>query len=730
MQKTNYHPPISDLISPDMVPEKLGFIQPVMNNLLSGMHYKELVRDISRFGEQGFIAITLVPYTPLDLPILGTEMQLILNPGSEPGTSEFPLSLSYEWQILRYIRSFQITSFAETARSVFDMLLDIFGTDQDSLLTETILGFIDTDNDDYIQLFIDAFNNNSKYAPNQLTHPNTGEVTTDVTDLLTQLDNHGVNPINLVYEDYLQQGDGEADFKLNIEYLFSRIRTAFSLEDFKQILVPQASAALNNISVGLTFPTKYLRQVDATTFEPLKDSGGNDVPSMLTFNVGRLQFSTEHGLEFENESSFNFPLSEIGKTGLIVGFNDLKMDLSRTKNIPEASADGRPTDFIGVYITEGVINLPKKWFKEQNNTTAQIYGRNLLIGTGGISGNIGLEAHPTTPPATGEEPELKLKLGTNSGFEVALNRFNVAFQQNSIISSDVKGSITIPNFKQIDENGDAVAGDLKLGVMMHFAEDGDFSITAIPNEGRKKIGIEGVFSFDVDTFAVGRKEDRFYVEVSGGLSITADFGNDVNLPKGLEIPKLRIWEDGSFEMPLDKPPFPSEVRLKFGPVELYVSNMHIGSYEKNGRPYKYFGFDGGLDTNPTSVDAKGTGIKLYFSVDGGPLDIFVRIQRIDIDLIIPAGDGAENAALVLKGFLAVRDGGNGTTEYAGGVDITLPRLNFRGSAAMRLNPQKPNFIVDAQIEMNKGIPLGSTGLSIYGFRGLVGKNYVATKQAA
>lgn len=131
-----------------------------------------------------------MPYTPLDLPILGTEMQLLLNPNNQ-GVSEFPLSLSYEWQILRYIRGFQITNFAETARSIFDMLLEIFGTSQDSLLEETILGFIDTDNDDYIQLFIDDFNNNNKYAPNQLTHPNTGEVTTDVTGLLIQLDNYG-----------------------------------------------------------------------------------------------------------------------------------------------------------------------------------------------------------------------------------------------------------------------------------------------------------------------------------------------------------------------------------------------------------------------------------------------------------------------------------------------------------------------------------------------------------
>ena len=67
MSKTDYYPPISDLISPDMVPEKLGFIQPSMNNLVSGIHYKELVQDISRFGEQGFIAITLVPYTPLEI---------------------------------------------------------------------------------------------------------------------------------------------------------------------------------------------------------------------------------------------------------------------------------------------------------------------------------------------------------------------------------------------------------------------------------------------------------------------------------------------------------------------------------------------------------------------------------------------------------------------------------------------------------------------------------------
>ena len=72
----------------------------------------------------------------------------------------------------------------------------------------------------------------------------------------------------------------------------------------------------------------------------------------------------------------------------------------------------------------------------------------------------------------------------------------------------------------------------------------------------------------------------------------------------------------------------------------------------------------------------------------------------------------------------------GGTEYAGGITFTLPKLKMGGSAAMRYNPDVPAFLIDVGFEIPTPIPLGPTGLGSYGFRGLVGSNYVATREAA
>src|SRR5680860_571067 len=76
-----------------------------------------------------------------------------------------------------------------------------------------------------------------------------------------------------------------------------------------------------------------------------------------------------------------------------------KLDLSRKTNIPEATADGRPNDFMGVYIQDGIIGFPQFWNHDDSNSTGQIVARNLLVGTGGISGTLGLEAKTAGNPS-------------------------------------------------------------------------------------------------------------------------------------------------------------------------------------------------------------------------------------------------------------------------------------------------------------------------------------------
>ena len=144
------------------------------------------------------------------------------------------------------------------------------------------------------------------------------------------------------------------------------------------------------------------------------------------------------------------------------------------------------------------------------------------------------------------------------------------------------------------------------------------------------------------------------------------------------------------------------------------------------------------------------GIKYYYTVDGPytknvhDFKWFIRLESLAIDIYIPDGGTPENAAVIIKGFLSIKDPKipEGTvdplltilknaTEYAGGVYISIPKFKgLEASASMRLTPQVPAFIIDLGIEISTPILLGTTGLGIYGFRAIFGKRYVATKEAA
>ncbi|MDQ3016425.1 MAG: hypothetical protein M3R25_06885, partial [Bacteroidota bacterium] len=169
-------------------------------------------------------------------------------------------------------------------------------------------------------------------------------------------------------------------------------------------------------------------------------------------------------------------------------------------------------------------------------------------------------------------------------------------------------------------------------------------------------------------------------------------------------------------------------------MKLSVTALSMGSYERGIRKYKYVGFDGGINISPGGVDARANGVKLYYSVDDpNDLDIFIRIEGIAIDLIIPGSASPKDAAVILSGFLSMKEpdpaigDSDAGSEYAGAVAFSLPRANIAGSAGIRFQPNWPAFIVDASLELATPIPLGSTGLSIYGFRGLLGLRYVASR---
>lgn len=718
MPTSEFFPSLKNLISTDKIPSPLSDLTEGLDTIFEHLYYKDFVFEKASGSSGAFLKINLVTYKSLGIQIPGTNgISLVLNPDLLTGYTEIPISLDYKIEALNYIRNFAIDGFKADGLAFFDLFNRFTNISESDFLTELIAVFID--DPDPIQKFVDDFN--TAHAPVTLVKSTDPDEYVVIFDLVTQIEDAEFNIYEVLFTDYIDDIDFDTLYN-NLITLFNSYIGSVSSDEILKFLIPQVKASINDFAIALTFPRTYLLPLDGSGEilpEPSK--------SALSFTIGSLQFSTENGFEFKNESSILFTKSQIGNTGLVLEFTNIRVDLSQTTAIPEISAAGYPTDFVGAYVGEATIGLPAFWIKDETST-AEIKGKNLIIGTGGFSGTIYLSVPE-------EDSFFKTTLGSGSGFSIEITSFDINFYQSAITSSGIEGRLTIPKFK--DNNGET----LVLDILAHIGTDGDFSITASEPEGFI-FNLLDVLEIKLTSLSIGNEEDRFYVEVAGSLSFIYEIPalGDI-LPKGIEVKKLRIWDDGSIEFVGGNLILPESFKIKVGPAEFTISSLEYGSYEQffdgDLRKYNYFGFSGGLGLNPGGVEVTGDGLKFYYTVDDNEIldpHRFLKIDGIGIDLSLPDND----PQLILKGYLYMRDGeapdeedlvsGDPTTEYIGGIEFALPKLKLAGTAGMRFNPDIPSFIVDISLELPIPIPLSPTPLGIYGFRGLVGLKYVANRE--
>ncbi len=722
---------LSELVTFENVPSILNKFLTDQSSFFDRFKFKDLSFQTHSNHGSGAYALTIVLEEKISLDVPGTDLKLSLNP--DGNNTSFDVELIFIKPSKRFDGSLKISEFAETPKEFFQMLLNYLGFSEHKLL----LVFLKSNYDGLgsIEAFLEDYND---LTDSDLSIDYNAE--DPVIDLLERME---LGLVEYIFANFLLSSNLN-DALDNIKNLFKDYLSDINVADLIKLLIPKLSFTLSSLWLALEFPRKI--------FLPLDDNGNvidesSNLPedqkerSKLRFNVGSVSFNTEGGLAFNSENTFGFQKSRILNTGFTLEVESMKLDLSRTTNIPEATADGRPEDFIGVYITEGSIGFPADWGHNSPDippSTAELFVSNLLVGTGGISGTIGMR--PTNPDD--EDGLIQLKFG--SKFKVSLSEFELVFQQNAIISSSIHGKLEIPGFK--NENEEQVVIDIDI----HIGQNGEFNIVASAEPPLKKISIPKAFDFEIQSAFFGREagsDGRFYLGVGGQLDIHPPAPLGSLLPDKLDIKKMLIYDDGKFEFEGGKITLPKAYTVNFGVATVSVTGIHSGNYEKNGRDYKYFGFDGGISVKPSAVDAQGKGIKFYYTVDDGAFDWFIRLESLKVDIIIPGGANPEDAAVAIKGFLSIAEPRIPNTtpppsekmiellksaqEYIGGVDVRIPK--FRGlqaSAAMRFTPKVPAFLIDLDIEMSTPIPLGATGLGIYGFRALLAKRYVASKGAA
>ena len=713
------HPTLSQLLPFDKIPNEIEAIKDALASIFDDIFVKNLIASQSYDGSAGHYSLVLTTYNSLGINIpIANDLKLVLNPTTQ-GTTEVPVTFDYSWIILKYIRDFNYSTFDNTVNSVLRILVDLAAINEEFLLKEMLYTFYP--NSSSIENFVQDFNTKYNSSINSANNPDlTFEQKSD--EIFKQINDLNYQIVDIVYDLVIDiNGEGLERLKMLFASYFDDIENRI-----REVLELNFNATINEISVGLQFPHKWLKPV-YTGSEPETGLQQDDLLpdtyfSYLTFNVGSLNYSSKKGFQFKSISSFDLNRSMIGNTGLIAEFQGLKIDLNKDKNIPEADADGRDVSFKGVYAHNVAITLPKKWFKGEDGQTFQISGKRMLVGTGGISGTVVLETENNTP--TEIDDFFWFRIGKENGFRVGFNKFDISFKQNVVIQSNIVAALEIPKLK--NESGQ----QFRIPVKGHLDHSGDFNLTAsfIGTDVSAKLGSFVHFKFL--TLELGKESGDFYVGTSVEVTFPEGIMSEIMGDQKLILPKIRFYSNGKFEIVGGNGFLPVNITLPLGPVDIAVTGIHIGSIQREHhgqmRNYNYVGFDGAISVNPFALDARGEGIKYYYTTDddefGGDGDHFLHIQTIEIDLVIPA----KSKAVSLHGLLTIPEPG-ASQEYLGEIDLKIKKGNISGRAAMKLAPKFPAFIVDAEIDLPKPIPLGSFG--IYGFRGLIGFRYVAEKKA-
>lgn len=402
MPTTNnqYYPALSDLITTNDLPDFLGFIKDELENVFDKLYVKDYQVYKSLSGSSAFYSLSIISRKKLAIELPGTGILFVLNPDYDDTLiSSFPITVFWQWEVLRYIRYFNLNNFSFSPQDFYNLTLEILNINEEEAINLAINTFVVQSNPSLSRFSQLVFDINTLYGSTIVIDETSPE---KIEQLIIEVEQLNQKIFPTVFALYILD-TGLSETKLKVNRFFASFVPHDVEEYIKNIIIPQARITLE-LSAAIEFPRKLL--VPWLNGAPNPDL---DVIARFQFAQAILYADTQAGIGYNLELSGTLDpqYCEIGNTGILIQIESLKLDLSKKTNIPEADADGRPEDFTGVYARALSVTLPARWFHDDAvqgtpATTLRIGGYDLLIGTGGVSGTFMLETVPSI--ITGEDP--------------------------------------------------------------------------------------------------------------------------------------------------------------------------------------------------------------------------------------------------------------------------------------------------------------------------------------
>ena len=434
---------------------------------------------------------------------------------------------------------------------------------------------------------------------------------------------------------------------------------------------------INNLPVRL--------ELDSSIFRPMKKVGSDYVDDTAPGAVVHADFTVSVKVGIDGSIHFpgaapTFSLSpaQIGSSGLVIEASGIQAKLG---------ADTTPATDRGLHIASATVAF--KPLAGMVFTATDVH-----IGNNGFSGTL------STTFAS-----LSMTL---LGFGVKLTKFEAIFKQSSLISTDIVGQLTIPFFSA------------PLDVDIGFNLSGDVSITAkgAGPDGATHLTVPDLFDLKLTSFK--------FVEHAGGKS---KMQLDLKLKPLFTVPVINLslpeFDLGGLILDQD-----GNVNPEFGVID-----------QKNAKHFTVAGFDFECDRLGLGIDLLGG--KLYLVFKGGitfpaglPVGVSVDGLKVLFELASPHNIGFELGGIgvdtTIAGVVAFKgDVHLGNNGFSGDLDLTIIPLSLRikASLAVQSSPFSAWYI-DLSVDLPAGIPLGPSGLAIYGFEGLFAYNFAPNRDPA
>ncbi len=453
---------------------------------------------------------------------------------------------------------------------------------------------------------------------------------------------------------------------------------------FEVDLRGEVEIRLIDASFALRFASNLLK--------PVKQENGRFVPDTSKQYVeiavsGTISIDGE-GFRIDGMNELSLAPCMISDSGVVIEASGVVLDLSRDANIPQAAAAGLPVTWMGVLMEEASIHLPP----ELGSAVPEgLSFQKCFIGSGGFTGKI--EAN--WDPAFG---------GAVAGVELLLKTFALDFQQNSLVRSEITGTINLPFF------------DEPLDIELGFSSNGALSLKVANETGLAALEKPGVLALELDSIGFEISAEGFAVSVSG--KVKPLFG-DLDWPT-FDVKELSIDSEGNVHLDGGWLDLPNQYAINFYGFQFEITQLGFGKTDDGG---KWVGFSGGLklvDGLSAGASVEGLRISWYEDGAGNIVDVAISFSGVGVEFEVPD-------VLRFKGEVSYRQlevNGEQVNRFDGAIKLELLTLGLEIDAVLVVGSASGAegsytfFAIYLGVELPAGIPLWSTGLALYGMAGL------------